>query len=112
MIGAGSIGLELGQAFARFGVKVIVVEAMDRILPNEDAELSAALQKALSAEGVEIHTRVRVTEVTRGENGFVVRVQDGSMAGEIRTEQLLVATGRTPNVEDLGLEDADGAEAA
>lgn len=106
VIGAGSIGLELGQAFARFGVKVIVVEAMDRILPNEDAELSAALQRALSAEGVEIHTGVRVTEVTRGENGFVARVQDGSMAGEIRTEQLLVATGRTPNVEDLGLEDA------
>jgi mercuric reductase len=106
VIGAGSIGLELGQAFARFGVKVIVVEARERILPGEDPDLSATLRSALEAEGVEIHTGVRVTEVSRGAAGFLVRVQEGSLAGEIRAEQVLVATGRRPNTEDLGLEDA------
>ncbi|MDQ3555247.1 MAG: mercury(II) reductase [Gemmatimonadota bacterium] len=103
VIGAGAIGLELGQAFARFGVRVIVVEALERIVPTEDAELSATLERALKAEDVEIHTGVRVMEVSRDEGRFVVRVQDGSLSGEVRAEQLLVATGRTPNTADLGL---------
>lgn len=63
VIGGGAIGLELGQAFARFGVKVIVVEALDRIVPSEDPDLSEALEAALTAEGIEVHTGVRVTEV-------------------------------------------------
>lgn len=106
VIGGGSIGLELGQAFARFGVRVIVVEALDRLVPNEDPDLSEALRTALEAEGIEIHTGVRVTEVRREDAGVVVRVEDGSLTGEIRASEVLVATGRKPNTEDLGLEDA------
>ena len=106
VIGGGAIGLELGQAFARFGVKVVVVEALERIIPNEDADLSEALASALKAEGIEIHTGVQVTGITREEVGYVVRVEDGSLTGEIRAEQLLVATGRRPNTEGLGLQDA------
>lgn len=109
VVGGGSIGLELGQVFARFGVKVILVEALDRIMAGEDPDLSAALGRALEAEGMEIHTGVRVTGVARDEAGFLVRVQDGSVAGEIRAEQLLVATGRQPNTRGLGL-DAAGVE--
>ncbi len=110
VIGAGAIGLELGQAFSRFGVRVIVIEALDRVVPTEDPDLSAALQRALEAEGIEIHTGVKVTGVTRDEGGYAVQVRDGSLTGEIRAEQLLVATGRAPNTEDLGLENA-GVEA-
>jgi mercuric reductase len=106
VIGAGAIGLELGQAFARFGVRVIVVEALERVVPTEDPDLSEALASALEAEGIEIHTGVRVTGIAREEGGYVVRVEDGSLAGEIRAEQLLVATGRKPNTEGLGLEEA------
>ncbi|MDP9349207.1 MAG: mercury(II) reductase [Gemmatimonadota bacterium] len=107
VIGAGAIGLELGQAFARFGVRVIVIEALERILPTEDPAVSTALHEALVAEGVEIHTGMRVAEVAREGTGYLVRVQDGSLSGEIRAEQLLVATGGTPNTEDLGLDAAD-----
>lgn len=104
VIGAGAIGLELGQAFARFGVRVVVVEALDRILPTEDPDVSAVLHDALTTEGVEIHAGARVTGVSRDDQGFRVQVQDGSLAGEIRAEQLLVSTGRTPNTEGLGLD--------
>jgi mercuric reductase len=106
VIGAGSIGLELGQAFARFGVKVIVVEALERILPTEDPELSTTLRNALEAEGIEIHTSVQVTEIARQEDGYLLRVREGSMAGEFRAQQVLVATGRKPNADELGLEAA------
>ncbi|HET7275870.1 MAG TPA: mercury(II) reductase [Longimicrobiaceae bacterium] len=106
VIGGGSIGLELGQAFARFGVKVIVVEAMERIAPNEDPEISEALQQALEAEGIEIHTGVQVTEVFSDGENYLVRVNDGSIAGEFHAEHVLVATGRNPNTEDLGLNEA------
>src|SRR5690554_1081529 len=61
VLGAGAVGLELGQAFARFGVKVTVIEAEARILPAEDPELSNALANALAAEGLELRTGARVT---------------------------------------------------
>ncbi|MEW5926067.1 MAG: mercury(II) reductase [Gemmatimonadota bacterium] len=109
VIGGGVIGLELGQAFARFGVRVIVVEALDRVVPTEDPDVSEALETALVAEGIEVHTGVRVTEVRRDDVGVVVRVQDGSLTGEIRASEVLVATGRRPNTQDLGL-DAAGVE--
>lgn len=106
VIGGGAIGLELGQAFSRFGVRVIVVEAMERIVPTEDPDVSQALTEALEAEGIEIHTGVRVTAVSRDGAGYTVRIEDGSLTGEIRAAQLLVATGRHPNTEGLGLEKA------
>lgn len=104
VIGGGAIGLELGQAFARFGVRVSVVEAMERIVPTESPSISEALAAALAAEGIEIRTGVRVTGVSRDERGYTVRINDGSPSDKIRAEQLLVATGRTPNTLDLGLE--------
>jgi mercuric reductase len=106
VIGGGAIGLELGQTFSRFGVRVIIVEAMDRIVPNEDPDVSEALTAALKAEGIEIHAGVKVTGVSRGDTGYTVRIQNGSLSGELKAEQLLVATGRKPNTQDLGLEKA------
>ena len=106
VIGGGAIGLELGQAFSRFGVSVVVVEAMKRLVPTEDPDVSAALEEALRAEGIEIHTGVKVTGVERNGDGITVRVQDGSVVVERRAEQLLIATGRRPNTEALGLEAA------
>jgi mercuric reductase len=106
IIGGGSIGLELGQAFSRFGVRVIVAEALERIVPNEDPDVSETLAEALSAEGLEIHTGVRVTSVERTGRGYRAIVDQGSTRRELHAEQLLVATGRQPNVEGLGLEAA------
>ncbi|HEX6037755.1 mercury(II) reductase [Longimicrobium sp.] len=106
VIGAGSIGLELGQAFSRFGVRVAVLDVAERILPQEHPEVSAELARVLEAEGMEIHTGIRVTGVSRGASGYKVHVQDGSVSGSVEAEQLLVATGRAPNTGELGLEAA------
>lgn len=103
VIGAGAVGLELGQVMARFGVTVTVIEAMDRILPGEDPEISSVVAEALAAEGMRIHVGVEVAGVARNDDGYVI---DIGAAGEVRAERLLVATGRRPNTEDLGLGDA------
>lgn len=106
VIGGGAVGLELAQAFARFGVRVAVVEAMDRILPGDDIDVSEAVMEALRAEGIEIHVGVNVTRVVRGAGGYTVELEDGSVKGALSGEQLVVATGRRPNTEGLGLEAA------
>lgn len=103
VIGGGAIGLELGQAFHRFGVRVTVLEAMDRLLPTEDPDASETLQRALEAEGMEIRTGVKVTRVACGDHGCTVFAESGL---EFVAERLLVATGRRPNTEGLGLETA------
>lgn len=104
VLGAGPIGLELGQAFARFGVKVSVLDVAPRILPNEDPDLSQALTDALAEEGMTFQTAVRVTHVARDEAGYVVEFEEGDRAEALRAEQVLVATGRRPNTDDLGLD--------
>lgn len=106
VIGGGAIGLELGQAFQRFGVRVIVVEALDRILPGEDPDISAALAAALVAEGMEIHTATRVEKVERTETGVRLATSKGTLTGTLAAERLLVATGRIPNTERIGLDAA------
>jgi mercuric reductase len=103
VIGGGAIGLELGQAYARFGVRVSVFEMMERILPDEDADVSASLAAALAVEGIKIRTGVEVTAVSRDDRGFIVRTVSGSRIAEDVAEQLLVASGRRPNTEGLGL---------
>lgn len=109
VLGGSAVGLELGQTFARFGTKVIVLELMPRLLPNEDEAISEALQEYLSAEGLEIHTGVTTTRVDRDGTGVVAHVStlsQGSSEAELRAEKLLVAVGRRPNTCDMGLEAA------
>ena len=106
VIGGGAIGLELGQSFARFGVRVIIVEALERIIPTEDPAVSEALTRALKGEGIEIHTGMRVTGVTREENGYALELQDGSVTGTLKSAQVLAATGRSANTTGIGLEAA------
>lgn len=106
VLGGSAVGLELGQTFARFGTRVIVVELMPRLLPSEDEAISDALRQHLTGEGIEIHTGVTATKVERDGDEVVVHVTHGSLAGELRAERLLVAAGRRPNTRDMGLEDA------
>lgn len=106
VIGAGAIGVELGQAFARFGVRVILVDVADRILPNEDPEVSSTLQQALLEEGIEVHTGVDVVGMSRDAEGYTVRIRQKSLEGVLKAEQLLVTTGRRANTEGLNLEAA------
>ncbi|MEO7647320.1 MAG: FAD-dependent oxidoreductase, partial [Gemmatimonadaceae bacterium] len=81
VLGGSAVGLELAQTFARFGTKVIVVELMPRLLPNEDEAISETLRQYLTDEGIEIHTGMTTTKVERDRNDVVVHVTEGSIAG-------------------------------
>ena len=107
VLGAGSVGLELGQAFARLGVDVTILSRRNRVLSREDPEIGRALMEYLTAEGIVVRDSVSVDRVERRGRERIVQLRpsDGKEAG-IRAEQVLVATGRRPNVERLGLEEA------
>ena len=107
VLGGGSIGCELGQALARLGAQVTLVEALPRILSNEDPDAARLVHQALERDGVEVLVGHRVTRVA-GEPGGrgVVRVEDGGGEREVAYDRLLVAVGRSPRSGDLGLETA------
>ncbi|KRA32685.1 MULTISPECIES: dihydrolipoyl dehydrogenase family protein [unclassified Nocardioides] len=100
VIGGGAIGCELAQAFARYGVEVSIVEAIDRILGPEEPEASAVVAEALEAEGIRVRAGVGVTGVTH-DGAFTIGLSDGTSIG---AQALLVAAGRRNNVSDVGLE--------
>jgi pyruvate/2-oxoglutarate dehydrogenase complex dihydrolipoamide dehydrogenase (E3) component len=91
----------MAQAFATLGASVDVVEGMERLLPREPRPLGEALGEALAGERLRLHCGRRVSGVGRDHDGFVVSFEDGSRLGG---ERLLIATGRRPRVDDLGLE--------
>lgn len=101
ILGGGAIGLEVAQAYARFGVEVTVVEASDRVLPAEEPEASALVEKALAADGITIRTGSRASAVRHDGEQFTVTIGDG---GELTAEKFLVAVGRRAELGDLGLE--------
>jgi pyruvate/2-oxoglutarate dehydrogenase complex dihydrolipoamide dehydrogenase (E3) component len=100
LLGAGAIGLELAQAFARFGSAVTVVEAEDRLVPVEESEASAAIETALAAEGLTLRTGHRAVGVSRLDGRHTVELDDGST---VEGEQLLVSLGRRANLHGTGL---------
>jgi pyruvate/2-oxoglutarate dehydrogenase complex dihydrolipoamide dehydrogenase (E3) component len=106
VIGAGPVGLELAQAFARFGSRVTVLNADARALPRDDADAAAVVEASLRRDGVTLHHGVRLTQVQR--EGARTRVAaDGPGAPlTVDGDALLVAAGRTPNVDTLALERA------
>lgn len=106
VIGAGPVGLELGQTFARFGVKVTVLEMAPRILPVEDRDVAKALADALTEEGISIRSGVRIEEVLHNDAGRVVVLAVDGSHETLEAEQLLVAAGRRPDTSGLGLEAA------
>jgi len=106
VVGAGYIGLELGTAFAKLGSKVTIVEAEDRLLPAYDSELTRPVARRLRALGVEVLTGTRAAGLT--EDGKALRVtQQTGPARELAADRILVATGRRPRTEGLGLERLD-----
>jgi len=102
IIGGGPIGAEMAQAFAGLGVAVTLYEAGERILSREEVEASAIVTRALEADGVAVHTKTRVEriEATKA-GGSVVH----TAAGPTAVDLLLVATGRRPNTNGLGLDE-------
>ena len=101
VLGAGPVGVELAQAAARMGASVAVVEGGERLLAREPAALGESLAAVLRTEGVELHLGVHATRARRDAEGFVLELEDGTV---LSGDRLLVATGRRPRVDDVGLE--------
>ncbi len=106
VIGGGPIGIELAQAFARLGSRVTVIQRGARILPREDADMAEALQQVLMAEGIEFCCDTEVEQVTLQDGVRLLQCRVGNESRQICAEEILVAAGRTPNVQGLGLEQA------
>jgi pyruvate/2-oxoglutarate dehydrogenase complex dihydrolipoamide dehydrogenase (E3) component len=99
VLGGGAIGLELGQVFARFGTRVTVVEAADRLLALEEPESSALIDEVLIREGLTVLTGADITGAGHGADGFTLELAGGAVSAE----QLLVATGRRSDLAALGV---------
>lgn len=106
IIGAGAIGMEFASMWEPMGTEVTVVEALDRVLPLEDADSSKAVARAFKKKGINVRTATRVVGVSRdGDTGRVV-VEQGGEVDELTADVVLVAIGRGPNTADTGAEEA------
>ena len=107
VLGAGSLGLELAQAYARFGVHVTVLSRSQRILSKADPDLGTGLMDYLRQEGITIHAGLSISKVEKSGDDHVVHFESrGGQAGSVTADQLLVALGRRPNTTDMGLDEA------
>jgi pyruvate/2-oxoglutarate dehydrogenase complex dihydrolipoamide dehydrogenase (E3) component len=104
IVGGSYIALEFAQMYRRFGARVSVVEKGPRLTAREDEDVSAAVKEILEAEGIEIHLGATAMRIIKRDNGFELYPRDD--ADPIVGSQLLVATGRAPNTDDLGLDAA------
>jgi dihydrolipoamide dehydrogenase len=105
VLGAGAVGVEFASLFASFGTQVTLVEMLPRVLPIEDEEVSAELERALKKRGLKVHTGTTVTAVEAGKSSLRVALDKQGKSATVEAELLLVAVGRRPVSEDLGLEE-------
>jgi len=102
VVGAGASGAEIASGFARLGSEVVLIEALERVLPTEDADISRLVERGLKRQGVAVHTGAPIAEVERGERSVSFSL------GDERTEVdwLVIAVGRRADVDGLGLDEA------
>lgn len=106
IIGGGAVGLEFAEFFAPLGSRVTVLEMLPRVLPQEDEEISSAIQEYMDSEGIEIQTAARVVRVTRDGEEKVVVVETADGTRTFAAAEILVATGRKPLTDGLGVQAA------
>ncbi|MBN1341774.1 MAG: mercuric reductase [Phycisphaerae bacterium] len=106
VLGGGPIGCELGQAFARLGSHVTLIHSHERLLPREDADVSGILLEAFRREDIPVLLNARILRVRASNGGKMLTVASEGRERTVEVDEILVATGRQPNVEDLGLEAA------
>jgi len=105
VIGGRAVALELGQTFARLGTKVTLLQRSSHLIPEHEPEISTALAEALRQEGLTIQTGVKLLAIREEAGQKVVTAMVNGEEGEFRAEQVLMAVGRTPNTQHLGLEE-------
>ena len=107
VVGGGYVGLEFGQIFRRFGSDVTIIERASRLIAHEDEDVSAEVQAILEREGIEVRLNATCIELTRhGDEDVGVRLDCTEGTPEASGSHLLLAMGRTPNTDDLGLENS------
>jgi Pyruvate/2-oxoglutarate dehydrogenase complex, dihydrolipoamide dehydrogenase (E3) component, and related enzymes len=104
ILGAGPIGMEFAQVFARFGTKVTIIEKVGQILPREDKEVTDILESILKEEGIEIHTCLSVDHVRQEGDLKVMVAECHGQKETFQADELMLAIGRAPNLEGLGLD--------
>jgi pyruvate/2-oxoglutarate dehydrogenase complex dihydrolipoamide dehydrogenase (E3) component len=106
VIGGGPIGCEMSQAFRRLGADVTVLNADPHLLPREDADAAAIVERRLAAEGVRLANGIEITRVEQHGAEVVLHYRHDGATASVTADRVLVAAGRAPNVEGLGLEAA------
>jgi len=105
VIGGGYIGLELGSVWLRLGAKVTVVEMLEQMLPSTDQEVTTALLKSLQKQGMTIHTGTKVAGMKKTDKGVVLKLE-GKLEQDLACDKVLVAVGRKPCIDGLGIDEA------
>jgi dihydrolipoamide dehydrogenase len=103
VVGAGASGAEIASAYARLGVEVLLFEALDRVLPTEDADISKLAERGLKKQGMTIHTNTLVEGIESGQDSVIFTYGD---SGEGEVQWLVIAAGRSPDLAALGLDAA------
>jgi len=106
IIGAGAVGCEFADVFNAFGTQVTLIEVLPALLPLEDADVSAELTRAFKKRKIDMLTGTKLGDVKVANNGVGLTVAVGNEKKTLEVEKVLVATGRAPNVEDIGLKEA------
>ena len=104
VIGSGAIGIEFASFYRALGAEVTVIEMLDRIVPVEDAEVSAAAQKAFEKRGLKFRIGAKVNRLVKSKGGVAIELEAGGKAETLQAEVAIVAVGIVGNTEDLGLE--------
>lgn len=106
VVGAGAVGVEFAYVYAMYGAKVTIIELMDQMLPGSDPEVAKALQREFRRKGIEVQLGTRFEEIKVVGDGCQTHVVRGDAQDTIESDQVLVAIGRKPLSDDLGLEQA------
>ena len=105
VVGAGAVGIEFADVFNAYGTRVTIIEALDRILPLEDADCSAVVERSFRKRGVNVFTGARLEKAELHKEGVKLTFEDRTgNTHELDVERVLSAVGRIPNTEDIGLE--------
>ncbi|MDQ3998213.1 MAG: dihydrolipoyl dehydrogenase [Gemmatimonadota bacterium] len=106
VVGAGAVGCEFADVFNAFGTQVTLIEVMPTVLPLEDADVSAELAKAFKKRKIDVVTGAKISGAKVGKGAVSMTVEAGGQKRTLEVERVLVATGRSPNVEEIGLKEA------
>jgi dihydrolipoamide dehydrogenase len=105
IVGAGAVGSEFADVFAAFGSQVTLIEALPAILPVEDADSSKEVERSFKKRKIEVLTGARISNVKVAKDGVSMNVESGGAKKDLKADIVLVAAGRAPNVEDIGLKE-------